>query len=98
MYSISAGSHDGTLDTLDIRTGHATSGDALAALRRYLRGLGHTDLIVIECDDGDYVYLSQEGADADDTGAYAEAVIAPDEARKGWTRALDDMLDESADR
>jgi hypothetical protein len=74
-FSINAGAHDGTLDTLQIRTGHATANGALSTLRRYMAGQGYESLVAMPCEDGVYVYLAQNDADRDPDGSHAFAVI-----------------------
>ena len=79
MYLIDAGSLNGTLEKLGIRAGHETVEDALAALRRHLRGQGHEDLVALRCEDGVYVYPSREDAERDPDGSRALAVVSEDE-------------------
>lgn len=77
MYVINAGSRNGTLDKLNIRTGHETAKDALAALQRHMRGQGHEALVSVQGEDGLYVYLDQNDADRDGDGSRAFAIIEP---------------------
>ena len=77
-YAIRAGHLDSILIQRRQRTGHATVRDALVALARVmpiLGGISADDLVTVKTDDGTYVYVDQEAADRDDTGASASAVI-----------------------
>lgn len=63
-----------------INTQADSSSDAKSKVRTEAgRMLGEDDVVFIACEDGIYAYLSQEDADADQTGASAFAVISIEE-------------------
>lgn len=77
LWEIRAGQHDGTLDTLKLRTGYANGEAAADAFWRFL-GRSRNPGVAIEAPDGlVYLYESHEAAAADDTGASAMATIRP---------------------
>lgn len=77
LWEIRAGQHDGTLDTLKLRTGYANHEAAADAFWRFLGRSRHPG-VAIEAPDGlVYLYESHEAAAADDTGASAMATIRP---------------------
>lgn len=76
MYTIDAGSYNGTLERLGIRAGHESKASALRALKR---ASGHQDLYYKPGADGEwYVYADEETRDRDDDDSAAIAVIEPE--------------------
>jgi hypothetical protein len=80
-YAIRNTSHEGTLRTLGLASGHASVEHALAALRRYIGAAGR-DLCSKPGADGEhYVYLDGDTMERDDSDSCPFAVIEPEEQR-----------------